>query len=186
MTLLTDRQIMRAIRRNKISISAFDKDNLQPTSVDLTLDKHVKVQQKSSTPMGTLHPDNPELYTTVNLRMDKFVIQPGDFVLASTRECVGLSPRYAARLEGKSSLGRFGLLVHVTAGFIDPGFMGFITLEIANVSRVPRVLHPGMKIGQLCFFKLRRRPRFLYGDAVLKSRYQHQIGPTLSGGVDIG
>jgi dCTP deaminase len=136
--------------------------------------------------MDTIRPDNETLYVTKNITREEFVIQPGDFVLASTRECISLGSRYAARLEGKSSLGRFGLLTHVTAGFIDPGFMGFITLEIANVSRVPRILHPGMKIGQLCFFKLRRRPWKLYGGYSLGSKYQNQVGPTLSRGVNLG
>ena len=111
---------------------------------------------------------------------DPFVLHPGEFVLGSTLEVVTLPDDVAARLEGKSSLGRLGLLTHSTAGFIDPGFSGHVTLELSNVATLPIMLWPGMKIGQLCFFQLSSPAEKPYGSAEYQSRYQGQRGPTAS------
>jgi dCTP deaminase len=125
--------------------------------------------------------DQPELTRLVEAQGDEaFVLHPGEFVLASTYEVVSLPDDVAARLEGKSSLGRLGLLTHSTAGFIDPGFSGHVTLELSNVATLPITLWPGMKIGQLCFFRLSSPAEHPYGSGQHGSRYQGQRGPTAS------
>jgi dCTP deaminase len=125
--------------------------------------------------------DQPELTRMVAPESDEpFILHPGEFVLGSTYEVVSLPDDVAARLEGKSSLGRLGLLTHSTAGFIDPGFSGHVTLELANVANLPIKLWPGMKIGQLCFFRLSSSAEHPYGSAKYGSRYQGQRGPTPS------
>ncbi|MGB1101350.1 MAG: dCTP deaminase, partial [Pontimonas sp.] len=111
---------------------------------------------------------------------EAFVLHPGEFVLGATFEVVTLPDNVAARLEGKSSLGRLGLLTHSTAGFIDPGFSGHVTLELSNVATLPITLWPGMKIGQLCFFRLSSAAEHPYGSEKYGSRYQGQRGPTAS------
>src|SRR5699024_2416381 len=111
---------------------------------------------------------------------DPFVLHPGEFVLGATLERVELPDDLAGRLEGKSSLGRLGLLTHSTAGFIDPGFGGHITLELSNVANLPITLWPGMKIGQLCLFRLSSPAEAPYGSASTGSKYQGQRGPTAS------
>ena len=115
-----------------------------------------------------------------HLRVEGFNLHPGEFVLASTYEVITLPDDIAGRLEGKSSLGRLGLLTHSTAGFIDPGFSGHITLELSNVANLPVKLYPGMKIGQLCLIKLSSSAEHPYGSALYGSRYQGQRGPTPS------
>ena len=125
--------------------------------------------------------DQPDLTRLVETDPDEaFVLHPGEFVLGSTFEVVTLPDDIAARLEGKSSLGRLGLLTHSTAGFIDPGFSGHVTLELSNVATLPIKLWPGMKIGQLCFFQLSSPAEKPYGSAEYQSRYQGQRGPTAS------
>lgn len=122
-----------------------------------------------------------DLTTLVELSEDdSFTLHPGEFALASTAEIISLASNVAARLEGKSSLGRLGLMTHSTAGFIDPGFSGQITLELSNVSNLPIKLYPRMKIGQVCFFELRSPAAHLYGEEHLASKYQNQRGPTPS------
>jgi dCTP deaminase len=111
---------------------------------------------------------------------EAFILHPGEFVLGSTYEFVSLGDDIAARLEGKSSLGRLGLLTHSTAGFVDPGFKGHVTLELSNTATLPIKLWPGMKIGQLCFFQLSSASENPYGSEKYGSRYQGQRGPTAS------
>jgi dCTP deaminase len=125
--------------------------------------------------------DQPDLTRLVEVDGDEaLILHPGEFVLGSTFEAVTLPDDVAARLEGKSSLGRLGLLTHSTAGFIDPGFTGHVTLELSNVATLPIKLWPGMKIGQLCFFRLSSAAEHPYGSSVYGSRYQGQRGPTAS------
>ncbi|NDE72239.1 MAG: dCTP deaminase, partial [Actinobacteria bacterium] len=125
--------------------------------------------------------EQPDLTREVSVAPDDFfILHPGEFVLASTYEVITLPDDIAGRLEGKSSLGRLGLLTHSTAGFIDPGFSGHITLELSNVANLPVKLYPGMKIGQLCLIKLSSAAEHPYGSAIYGSRYQGQRGPTPS------
>lgn len=178
--LLSDRDIKAGISRGRIRLDPYDPAMVQPSSVDVRLDRLFRLF--SNHKYGVIDPaeDQPELTYLVNVEADQpFILHPGEFVLASTYEQVSLPDDVAARLEGKSSLGRLGLLTHSTAGFIDPGFTGHVTLELSNVATLPIKLWPGMKIGQLCFFQLSSPAEHPYGTA-LGSRYQGQRGPTPS------
>ncbi|HEU0256898.1 MAG TPA: dCTP deaminase [Microbacteriaceae bacterium] len=178
--LLSDRDIKAGIQRGRIRLDPYDAQMVQPASVDVRLDRLFRLF--SNHKYGVIDPaeDQPELTYLVDVDADRpFILHPGEFVLASTYEKVGLPDDVAARLEGKSSLGRLGLLTHSTAGFIDPGFTGHVTLELSNVATLPIKLWPGMKIGQLCFFQLSSPAEQPYG-AANGSRYQGQRGPTAS------
>ncbi len=154
---------------------------IQPSSIDVRLDKFFRVFDNHKYPHIDPAADQSDLTREVEVRSDEtFVLHPGEFVLGSTYEVVTLPDDIAARLEGKSSLGRLGLLTHSTAGFIDPGFSGHVTLELANVATLPIKLYPGMKIGQLCFFRLSSPAENPYGSSKYGSRYQGQRGPTPS------
>jgi len=154
---------------------------LQPSSVDVRLDKFFRLFDNHKYPVIDPSVDQPELTRLVETPTgEAFVLHPGEFVLGSTFEQVTLPDDVAARLEGKSSLGRLGLLTHSTAGFIDPGFSGHVTLELSNVATLPILLWPGMKIGQMCFFRLSSPAEQPYGSSAYGSRYQGQRGPTAS------
>ncbi len=179
--LLSDRDIRAAQESGRISLDPFDVEMVQPSSVDVRLDRLFRLFDNHR--YGVIDPalDQPDLTRLVEVEGDDaFVLHPGEFALGSTYELVGLGTDIAARLEGKSSLGRLGLLTHSTAGFIDPGFSGHVTLELSNVATLPIMLWPGMKIGQLCFFGLSSPAEHPYGSAGSGSRYQGQRGPTAS------
>jgi dCTP deaminase len=154
---------------------------VQPSSIDVRLDRFFRTFENHRYAHIDPAQDQPELTRLVEAdAREAFVLHPGEFVLASTYEIVTLPDDIAGRLEGKSSLGRLGLLTHSTAGFIDPGFSGHVTLELSNVATLPIKLWPGMKIGQLCLFKLTSPVENPYGSAIHASRYQGQRGPTAS------
>lgn len=179
--LLSDRDIRAEIEAGRVSLDPFDASMVQPSSVDVRLDRFFRVFDNHLYPHIDPAEDQPDLTRSVEPEADEaFILHPGEFVLGSTYEVVGLPDDIAARLEGKSSLGRLGLLTHSTAGFIDPGFSGHVTLELANVANLPIKLWPGMKIGQLCFFRLSSAAEHPYGSAQYGSRYQGQRGPTPS------
>jgi len=179
--LLSDRDIIAAVESRRLVVDPWDAELLQPSSVDVRLDRYFRVF--NNTQYTHIDPalQQDELTTLVEPKGDDpFVLHPGEFVLGSTLEIVTLPDDLAGRLEGKSSLGRLGLLTHSTAGFIDPGFTGHLTLELSNVANLPIMLWPGMKIGQLCLFRLSSAARNPYGSAAAGSRYQGQRGPTPS------
>ncbi|MFL6127501.1 MAG: dCTP deaminase [Mycobacteriales bacterium] len=179
--LLSDRDIRAEIAAGRVGLDPFDETLLQPSSVDLRLDRHFRTFNNHAYTHIDPALQQDDLTTLVEPKGDDpFVLHPGEFVLGSTLEVVTLPDDLAGRLEGKSSLGRLGLLTHSTAGFIDPGFTGHITLELSNVATLPIILHPGMKIGQLCLFRLSSPSEQPYGSAVYGSRYQGQRGPTPS------
>lgn len=179
--LLSDRDILRQIDDERISLNPWDPDMLQPSSIDVRLDRFFRVFENHKYPHIDPAEDQPELTREVVPEGDDpFILHPGEFALGSTYEVVSLPDDIAARVEGKSSLGRLGLLTHATAGFIDPGFTGHVTLELANVATLPIKLWPGMKIGQLCFFTLTSPAEHPYGSDKYGSRYQGQRGPTPS------
>jgi dCTP deaminase len=156
-------------------------DLLQPSSFDVRLDRFFRLFDNHKYAYIDPREEMPELTRFVEVAADEaFILHPGEFVLGSTYEFVTLPDNIAARLEGKSSLGRLGLLTHSTAGFVDPGFKGHVTLELANVSNLPIKLWPGMKVGQLCFFQLSSAAETPYGSAKYLNRYQGQRGPTAS------
>ncbi len=179
--LLSDRDILAWVESGEIRLDPWDAAMVQPSSVDVRLDRLFRVFENHKYPVIDPAADQSELTRQVEPVGDEpFILHPGEFVLGATFEQVSLGPSVAARLEGKSSLGRLGLLTHSTAGFIDPGFTGHVTLELSNVATLPIKLYPGMKIGQLCFFQLSSPALHPYGDATNLSRYQGQRGPTPS------
>jgi dCTP deaminase len=179
--LLSDRDIRAEIEAKRVVLDPYDAEMLQPSSVDVRIDRYFRLFDNHKYPVIDPSQEQPELTRLVEVEPDEaFVLHPGEFVLASTFEVVTLPDDVAARLEGKSSLGRLGLLTHSTAGFIDPGFSGHVTLELSNVATLPIKLWPGMKIGQLCFFRLSSAAEKPYGSTASGSRYQGQRGPTAS------
>ena len=179
--LLSDRDITAALESGRVVLDPYDPGMVQPSSVDVRLDRYFRIFENHRYPQIDPSQEQVELTREVVCHgTDPFVLHPGEFVLGATYERVTLPDDLAARLEGKSSLGRLGLLTHSTAGFVDPGFTGHITLELSNMATLPIMLWPGMKIGQLCFFQLSSPARHPYGSAVNSSRYQGQRGPTAS------
>jgi dCTP deaminase len=179
--LLSDRDLTKEIESGRLVLDPYESALLQPSSIDVRLDRWFRVFNNSR--YTHIDPARQQDDLT-SLREvadgEPFVLHPSEFVLASTLEAVTLPDDLAGRLEGKSSLGRLGLLTHSTAGFIDPGFSGHVTLELSNVANLPIMLWPGMKIGQLCLFRLSSPAEHPYGSAVYGSRYQGQRGPTPS------
>lgn len=179
--LLSDRDLKAAIKAGALVLDPFEPALMQPSSIDVRLDRWFRVFNNHLYTHIDPAVDQPDLTAPVEVADGQpFVLHPGEFVLASTLEVITLGPGHASRLEGKSSLGRLGLLTHSTAGFIDPGFHGHVTLELSNVASLPIKLWPGMKIGQLCVFRLSSPAEHPYGSAAAGSRYQGQRGPTAS------
>jgi len=179
--LLSDRDIRAEIDAGRVALDPYDPSMLQPSSVDVRLDKYFRLFDNHRYPYIDPSEEQPELTRLLEVPAgESLVLHPGEFVLGSTYESVTLPDDIAARLEGKSSLGRLGLLTHSTAGFIDPGFSGHVTLELSNVSTLPILLWPGMKVGQTCFFRLSSPAQNPYGSQQYGSRYQGQRGPTAS------
>lgn len=179
--LLSDRDIRAEISAGRVAVEPFAESMVQPSSVDVRLDRFFRVFENHKYSVIDPSIEQSELTREVVVEPNEhFILHPGEFVLASTYEIITLPDDIAGRLEGKSSLGRLGLLTHSTAGFIDPGFSGHITLELSNVANLPVKLFPGMKIGQLCLIKLSSPAEHPYGSAVYASRYQGQRGPTAS------
>ncbi|WP_053731907.1 dCTP deaminase [Nocardia sp. NRRL S-836] len=179
--LLSDQDLRKEVESGRLQLDPFDVEMLQPSSIDVRLDRFFRVFNNTKYTHIDPSQQQDDLTSLVETpEGEQFVLHPGEFVLGSTYELVTLPDDLAGRLEGKSSLGRLGLLTHSTAGFIDPGFSGHITLELSNVANLPITLHPGMKIGQLCLFKLSSPAEHPYGSAQAGSRYQGQRGPTPS------
>ena len=179
--LLSDRDIKAELESGRVGLDPFDPAMVQPSSVDVRLDRYFRLFDNHKYPFIDPAEDQPDLTHLVEVQPDEaFILHPGEFVLGSTYEKVSLPDDVAARLEGKSSLGRLGLLTHSTAGFIDPGFTGHVTLELSNVATLPIKLWPGMKIGQLCFFRLTSPAENPSGSGPYGNRYQGQRGPTAS------
>ncbi|MBR6459218.1 MAG: dCTP deaminase [Actinomycetaceae bacterium] len=179
--LLSDRDIRKYVERGSIALEPWNPAMIQPSSIDVHLDRFFRLFDNHKYPVIDPAVEQDELTRLVEVEPDgEFVLHPGEFVLGSLYEVVTLGADVAARLEGKSSLGRLGLLTHSTAGFIDPGFSGHVTLELSNTSTLPIKLYPGMKIGQLCFFELSSPAEYPYGRAEAGSHYQGQRGPTAS------
>jgi dCTP deaminase len=179
--LLSDRDIKSELGTGRIALEPFEPGMIQPSSIDVRLDRYFRLFDNHKYPFIDPAEDQPELTRLVEVDPEQpFILHPGEFVLGSTFESVSLPDDVAARLEGKSSLGRLGLLTHSTAGFIDPGFSGHVTLELSNVATLPIKLWPGMKIGQMCFFRLTSPAEKPYGSSEYSSRYQGQRGPTAS------
>ncbi|NUS74454.1 MAG: dCTP deaminase [Corynebacteriales bacterium] len=179
--LLNDGTILAEIEKERLKLDPYEPALIQPSSIDVRLDRWFRVFNNSKYTHIDPAQQQDDLTSLIETKSEEpFVLHPGEFVLASTLEVVTLPDDLAGRLEGKSSLGRLGLLTHSTAGFIDPGFSGHVTLELSNVANLPITLWPGMKIGQLCIFRLEAPAHHPYGSSVYGSRYQDQRGPTPS------
>ncbi|GAA4285830.1 dCTP deaminase [Georgenia daeguensis] len=179
--LLSDRDIRAQLDSGRVRLDPYEPEMIQPASLDVRLDRYFRLFDNHRYPVIDPSQDQPELTRLVDAGPDDpLILHPGEFVLGATYEQVTLPDDIAARLEGKSSLGRLGLLTHSTAGFIDPGFTGHVTLELSNTATMPIMLWPGMKIGQLCFFQLSSAAEHPYGSGAKGSRYQGQRGPTAS------
>jgi dCTP deaminase len=181
MSVLSDRDIRAALDAGEIAIRPYDPADLQPSSVDLHLDRSFRVFRNNRYPYIDVRAPQPDLTEMLTIADDEpFVLHPGEFVLGQTLEWVELPDDLVARLEGKSSLGRLGLLIHSTAGYVDPGWKGNLTLELSNVANLPIALYFGMKIGQISFFKMSSPVERPYGSPGLGSKYQGQSEPTAS------
>ena len=179
--VLSDRTIRRLLGEGRIGIEPYEEELLQPSSVDVRVDRLFRVFRNSRYPFIDVKQEMEELTELVHVEPDEaFILHPGEFVLGSTLERITLPDDLVARLEGKSSLGRLGLLIHSTAGFIDPGWDGHVTLELSNVANLPITIYYGMKIGQVSFVQLSEPAEHPYGTGELGSKYQGQIGPTPS------
>ncbi len=179
--ILSDRTIREQISAGRIVIDPFDDACVQPSSVDLHVDRQFRVFANSRYPYIDVRSEMPDLTELVEIKdTDPFILHPGEFVLGSTLERVAIPDDLVARLEGKSSLGRLGLLIHSTAGYVDPGWDGYLTLELSNVANLPITIYPEMKIGQISFFKLSTAADAPYGSERMGSKYQGQRGPTAS------
>jgi dCTP deaminase len=179
--LLSDRDLKRALADGRMGLDPFDEAMVQPSSIDVRLDRYFRVFANHRYTHIDPAAQQDDLTELVEPPGDEpFILHPGEFVLGSTLEVISLGDDLASRLEGKSSLGRLGLLTHSTAGFIDPGFSGHVTLELSNVANLPIKLYPGMKIGQICVIQLTSPSEHPYGSSVYGSRYQDQRGPTPS------
>jgi dCTP deaminase len=179
--LLSDRDLKKALADGRLGLDPFDEAMIQPSSIDVRLDRFFRVFANHRYTHIDPAQQQDDLTEQVEPKGDEpFILHPGEFVLGSTLEVISLGNDLASRLEGKSSLGRLGLLTHSTAGFIDPGFSGHVTLELSNVANLPIKLYPGMKIGQICVIQLSSESEHPYGSSLYGSRYQDQRGPTPS------
>jgi dCTP deaminase len=179
--IFSDRTIREAIASGRIRLDPYDPSLVQPSSIDVRCDRRFRVFENHRYPH--IDPKAPQADLTTEIKAsesDPFILHPGEFVLGTTLETVGLGDDVVARLEGKSSLGRLGLLIHSTAGFIDPGFQGQVTLELSNAANLPITIYPGMKIGQISFYEMTTAADQPYGSPELGSNYQGQSGPTAS------
>ena len=181
MAVLSDRDIRAALQAGRVRIDPYDASCLQPSSVDLHLDSDFRVFRNNRYPYIDVRAPQPDLTELVTIEGDEpFILHPNEFVLGQTLEWVELPDDLVSRLEGKSSLGRLGLLIHSTAGYVDPGWKGNLTLELSNVANLPIALYRGMKIGQISFFKMSSPVERPYGSRELGSKYQGQSRPTES------
>jgi dCTP deaminase len=179
--VLSDATIARFLAEGRIGIDPYDESLLQPSSVDVRVDRFFRVFANSRAPFIDVKVDQSDLTELVEVEDGHpFILHPGEFVLGSTLERITLSDELVARLDGKSSLGRLGLLIHSTAGFIDPGWDGHVTLELSNVANLPITIYPGMKIGQISFMQMTEPALTPYGSSAIGSKYKGQQGPTPS------
>jgi dCTP deaminase len=179
--ILSDRSIREAIEAGRIGFDPYEPRNVQPSSVDIRLDRYFRVFRNHTHRVIDVKENQEDLTELIEIGQDDcFILHPGEFVLGSTEERITVGVDLVARIEGKSSLGRLGLLIHSTAGFIDPGFDGHVTLELANVANLPITLYPGMRVGQVSFLQMTTPADHPYGSAAIGSKYQGQRGPTPS------
>lgn len=177
--ILSDKDILKRIKKGEIKIQPLDKNCVQPSTIDLHLSDQVRIFDNWQIGVVDVK-EKSETSRLVKLEKEGFIIHSGEFLLGATVEKISLPDDVAAKLEGRSSLGRWGLIIHATAGYVDPGFSGWLTFELSNLSRLPIRIYPGMKIAQICFFQMSSKVLHPYGSKKLGSKYQGQKGPTAS------
>ncbi|MGB9910999.1 MAG: dCTP deaminase [Microgenomates group bacterium] len=177
--ILSDKDILKYLKKGRIKIEPFDKSCLQPSTVDLHLADEVRVFDNWEVGVIDVY-KKQDVSRVVKIKKEGFILHPGEFILGSTKEKITLGDEVAGKLEGRSSLGRLGLVIHATAGYVDPGFSGWLTFEISNISRLPIKIYPDLRIAQICFFKMSSPVLNPYGSKNLGSKYQGQKGPTAS------
>jgi dCTP deaminase len=179
--VLSDRTIREEIEAGRIAFDPYDPEMVQPSSVDVRVDNRFRVFHNARYPYIDVRQPMEELTELVEVEpAEPFILHPGEFVLGQTLERVRLPDDLVARLEGKSSLGRLGLLIHSTAGFVDAGFEGNLTLELSNVANLPITIYHGMPIGQISFMRMDGPVERPYGSDETGSKYQGQAEPTPS------
>jgi len=179
--ILSDTDLRGLLNSGRLVVEPLGKNAIQPSSIDLRVGTHFRVFANNRYPYIDVRKPMEDLTEMVEANeSEPFILHPGEFVLGSTLERVELPDDIVGRLEGKSSLGRLGLLIHSTAGFVDPGFRGYLTLELSNVANLPITIYPTMKIGQISLFTMTSPAEHPYGSGALKSKYIDQIGPTPS------
>ena len=179
--ILSDTDLQKLLDDGRLVVDPLGPNAVQPSSIDLRVGNQFRVFKNSRYPYIDVRQPMEELTELVStVGDDPFILHPGEFVLGTTIERVEVPDDLVGRLEGKSSLGRLGLLIHSTAGFVDPGFRGHLTLELSNVANLPITLYPGMKIGQISLFQLSSPAAHPYGSGKLSSKYLDQVGPTPS------
>ena len=177
--ILSDWDILQRLEKGEIKIEPFDSSCLQPSTVDLHLSEEVRVFDNWQIGVVDVK-EKTDPSRLVRIPKGGFIVHPGEFLLGATVEKITLPSDIAAKLEGRSSLGRLGLIVHATSGYVDPGFSGWLTFELSNISRLPIKVYAGMKIAQICFFQMTNKVLHPYGSKNLGSKYQGQKGPTSS------
>jgi dCTP deaminase len=179
--ILSDRTLREQIAAGRIVIDPYDEACVQPSSIDVKISHLFRVFRNHTARVIDVKHDMTDLTELVEIPADGvFMLHPGEFVLGSTVERIGVPDDLVARIDGKSSLGRLGLIIHSTAGFIDPGFDGHVTLELTNIATLPITLYPGMKVGQVSFMRMTTAADEPYGRGAKGSKYQGQLGPTPS------
>ena len=179
--ILSDRDLRGLLESGRLVVDPLGKNAVQPSSIDLRVGTHFRVFANHRYPFIDVRQPMEDLTEMIKASAEEpFILHPGEFVLGSTLERVALPDDLVGRLEGKSSLGRLGLLIHSTAGFVDPGFRGYLTLELSNVANLPITIYPGMKIGQISLFQMTSPAEHPYGSDSLRSKYIDQVGPTPS------
>jgi dCTP deaminase len=179
--ILSDRDLRAQLESGRLVVEPLGPNAIQPSSIDLRVGNQFRVFANTRYPYIDVRREMEDLTELVEAKADEpFILHPGEFVLGTTLERVSIPEDLVARLEGKSSLGRLGLLIHSTAGFVDPGFRGYLTLELSNVANLPITLYPGMKIGQISLFQMSSPAEQPYGAGALASKYLDQVGPTPS------
>jgi dCTP deaminase len=179
--ILSDRSLREQIAAGRIVIDPFDERCVQPSSIDVKIGNLFRVFRNHTSGVIDVKQNQEDLTELITIPEDGvFMLHPGEFVLGTTLETVSVPDDLVSRIEGKSSLGRLGLIIHSTAGFIDPGFSGHVTLELTNIATLPITLYPGMKIGQVSFMQMTTSADNPYGSGARGSKYQGQRGPTPS------
>ena len=178
--ILSDIDIKKEIKSGRLRITPFDKNSIQPASLDVKMGSEFRIFKNTQKAFLDVKEPADDYMEFIKIPNGKpLIVHPGEFLLGTTIEKIKLPNDLVGQLNGRSSLGRIGIIVHATAGFIDPGFEGYITLEMTNLANIPIMLYPGMRIGQIAFTRMSSAAEKPYGPS-RGSKYSGQVGPTIS------